>query len=104
MGQKRSDTIIIRKSGKQIKKAYDNDVVIKAMLQIKDLMMKSEKLRASAIANTEKDFAFSYFDGIDEALIEGLPQNQDFFTLLLGNDEIKKEVLGIFISEIYKSL
>ena len=69
-----------------------------------DLMMKSEKLRESAKANTESDFAFSYFDGIDDALIEGLSQNQDFFSLLLSNDEMKKEVLGIFVSEIYKSL
>ena len=85
-------------------KTYDNDVVIKAMLQIKDLMMKSEKLRESAKSNTESDFAFSYFDGIDDALIKGLSQNQDFFSLLLSNDEMKKEVLGIFVSEIYKSL
>ena len=85
-------------------KTYDNDVVIKAMLQIKDLMMKSEKLRESAKANMESDFSFSYFDGIDDALIEGLSQNQDFFSLLLSNDEMKKEVLGIFIGEIYRSL
>lgn len=85
-------------------KSYDNDVVIKAMLQIKDLMMKSDKLRESAKANTESDFAFSYFDGIDDALIEGLSQNQDFFSLLLNNEEMKKEVLGIFLGEIYKSL
>jgi len=37
-------------------------------------------------------------------LIEGLNQNQDFFSLLLGNDEIKKEVLGIFAEEIYMGL
>ena len=41
---------------------------------------------------------------IDDALIEGLSQNQNFFSLLLSNDEMKKEVLGIFVSEIYKSL
>ena len=85
-------------------KSYDNDVVIKAMLKIKDLMMKSDKLRESAKANTESDFAFSYFDGIDDALIEGLSQNQDFFSLLLNNEEMKKEVLGIFLGEIYRSL
>lgn len=44
------------------------------------------------------------FDNIDDALIEGLDQNQDFFSLLLGNDEIKREVLGIFTEEIYNSL
>lgn len=85
-------------------KTYDNDVAIKAMLQIRDILMKSEKLKISARNNTVKDFEFSYFDGIDDALIEGLSQNQDFFSLLLSNDEIKKQVLGIFTEEIYKSL
>ena len=74
------------------------------MLQIKDLLMKSDDLKASARNNTEKDFEFAYFDNIDDALIEGLSQNQDFFTLLLQNEEIKREVLGIFTDEIYKSL
>ena len=85
-------------------KSYDNDVAVKAMLQIKDIMMKSEKLKASAKSNTEKEFEIAYFDNIDDALIEGLEQNQDFFSLLLGNDEIKKKVLGIFSEEIYNSL
>ena len=66
--------------------------------------MKSERLRTSAKNNTVQDFEFSYFDDIDDALIEGLEQNQDFFSLLLGNDEIKRQVLGIFTEEIYKSL
>lgn len=41
---------------------------------------------------------------IDEALLNGLSQNQDFFSLLLNDDELKREVLGIFADEIYKSL
>lgn len=61
-------------------------------------------MRASAKNNTEKDFEFAYFDDIDNALIEGLEQNQDFFSLLLSNDDLKREVLGIFTDEIYKSL
>ncbi len=85
-------------------KAYDNDVAVKAMLQIRDILMKSEALRTSAKNNTVKDFEFAYFDGIDDALIEGLSQNQDFFTLLLQNEELKREVLGIFTDEIYESL
>ena len=56
------------------------------------------------IKNDGRPFEFSYFDDIDDALIEGLEQNQDFFSLLLSNDEIKKQVLGIFTEEIYKSL
>ena len=79
-------------------------MAIKAMLQIKDIMMKSEKLRTSAKNNTERDFIFTYFDIVDEALEIGLEQNYDFFSLLLNNDEMKRKVLGIFSKEIYDIL
>ena len=95
---------IIAEINSRTGKAYDNDVAVKAMLQIRDILLKSDKLKTSAKNNTVKDFEFSYFDDIDDALIEGLEQNQDFFSLLLGNDEIKRQVLGIFTEEIYKSL
>ncbi len=95
---------IIAEINSRTGKEYDNDVAVKAMLQIRDILLKSEKLKTSAKNNTEKDFEFSYFDDIDNALIEGLEQNQDFFSLLLSNAEIKREVLGIFAEEIYKSL
>jgi len=85
-------------------KQYDNDVAVKAMLQIKDILLKSDKLKMSAKNNSEKDFEFTFYDDIDDALIEGLEQNQDFFTLLLNNEEIKRSVLGIFAGEIYTSL
>ena len=95
---------IIAEINSRTGKSYDNDVAVKAMLQIRDILLKSDKLKTSAKNNTVKDFEFSYFDDIDDALIEGLEQNQDFFSLLLSNDEIKKQVLGIFTEEIYKSL
>ena len=95
---------IIAEINSRTGKAYDNDVAVKAMLQIRDILMKSDRLKTSAKNNTVQDFEFSYFDDIDDALIEGLEQNQDFFSLLLGNDEIKRQVLGIFTEEIYKSL
>lgn len=95
---------IIAEINSRTGKSYDNDVAVKAMLQIRDLLLKSEKLKTSAKNNTVKDFEFSYFDDIDDALIEGLSQNQDFFSLLLSSNEIKRQVLGIFTDEIYKSL
>ena len=72
--------------------------------QANPILMKSDKLKTSARNNTQQDFEFSYFDDIDDALIEGLSQNQDFFSLLLNDEEIKREVLGIFTEEIYTSL
>ena len=74
------------------------------MLQIKDLLLHSEKLKTSAKNNTEQDFEFSFYDNTDDALIEGLSQNQDFFSLLLSNDDIKHRVLGVFLHEVYKEL
>lgn len=83
---------------------FDKDVAAKAMLQIKEILLKSEKLQQSASVNTEDEFRFSYFDDIDDALVQGLEQNQDFFSMLLNNPEIKKQVLGIFVTEVYKTL
>ena len=97
-------SIIIAEINSITGKTYDNDVAVKAMLQIRDIMLKSDKLKTSAKSNSLKDFEFAYFDDIDDALIEGLEQNQDFFTMLLNNDEMKKRVLGIFSEEIYNSL
>lgn len=85
-------------------KDYDKDVVVKAMLQIKDLLLKSEKLKVSAQNNTPQDFNYAFYDNIDEALMDGLEQNQDFFSLLLNNKEMKERVLGIFSDEVYHTL
>ncbi len=83
---------------------FDQDVAAKAMLQIKEIMLKSEKLQQSALVNSEDEFKFTYFQDIDDALIQGLSQNEDFFTMLLNNPELKKQVLGIFVGEVYKTL
>lgn len=83
---------------------FDKDVAAQSMLQIKEILLKSQKLQQSALVNSEDEFKFSYFDDIDDALVQGLEQNQDFFSMLLANPEIKKQVLGIFVTEVYKTL
>lgn len=95
---------IIKEINLRSGKKLDTDVATKSALQIKDILLKSERLRASAKTNSESDFRFSYDSETDEALLSGLEQNQDFFTLLLNDDELKKRVLGIFAPEIYKTL
>lgn len=95
---------IIKEINSRTGKSYDNDVAVKAMLQIRDILAKNEDLKRSARNNSEQDFAFAYNDKIDDALIDGLQQNKDFFSLLLDNSDIKKEVLGIFLPEIYRTL
>ena len=83
---------------------FDKDVAAQSMLQIKEILLKSQKLQQSALVNSEDEFKFSYFDDIDDALVQGLEQNQDFFSMLLSNPEIKKQVMGVFVTEVYKRL
>lgn len=95
---------IIAELNRRLGKNFDSDVVVKSMLQVKDLLLKSPQLSTSAKNNTEKDFEFAFFDQVDEALMSGWTQNKEFFSLLLNNEDIQKDVLGIFIPEVYRQL
>ncbi|WP_297687674.1 hypothetical protein [uncultured Anaerococcus sp.] len=82
----------------------DVDEASRAVIQIRDLMMKSDDLRKSARNNSEDDFRFSFYSNVEDALIAGFDQNRDFYSLLLDNKDIQKEVLGLFIPGLYKNL
>lgn len=83
---------------------FENDDALKVMLDIRDLMKKNESLRASAMNNELNGFKYPYYDSATQALIEAFSQHQEFCTQLLNNDEEFKEILGIFMPEIYNSL
>ena len=83
---------------------FDKDVTIKAILQINDILLNSEDLKIAAKNNTERDFQFKFFEELDDALIDGMATNNEFFTLLLNNEDMKKQVLGVFAKEIYRKL
>lgn len=106
LGQEKEERLseIIQEINSRLGKDYDDDVTVKSMLQIKDLLLKSDKLKVSAQNNTEKDFQLAYDDSVDDALLDGLSQNQDFYSLLLNNKDIKDKVMGIFVDEVYHEL
>ena len=85
-------------------KNFDVDVATKSALQMRDILLKNGHLRDSARNNSLKDFRFAYFDAVQDALIAGYEQNQDFFALLLDNDEKKRELMQVFLEDIYKKL
>ena len=85
-------------------KNFDVDVASKSALQMRDLLLTNGHLRDSARNNSLKDFKFAYFDAVQEALLEGYEQNQDFFALLLDNDEKKRELMQVFLEDVYKNL
>ena len=95
---------IIKEVNSKTGKQFDSDVALKAALQIKDILKKNPDVIASAKTNSLADFGFTFESAIDDALVDGLQQNQEFFSLLLNNGEIKKDVLGIFLKAIYEDL
>ena len=95
---------IIEEINARTGKSFDVAVAKRIAIQIRDSMKNNEELRNSALNNSAKDFEFSYFDHVDDALIEAREQDKDFSSLLLKNDEMKKQILGFFTEEIYNNL
>jgi len=85
-------------------KEFDFDVVTKSALQVRDILLKDSKLKDSAKSNSINDFRFAYFDAVEEALVEGYEQNQDFFSILLNDGEKNKQLMGVFLEDIYNNL
>ena len=85
-------------------KNFDPDVASKSALQMRDLLLKNGHLRDSARNNSLRDFKFAYFDAVQDALLDGYEQNQDFFALLLDNEERKREIMQVFLEDVYKRL
>ena len=71
---------------------------------MRDTLLKNGHLRDSAHNNSLKDFKFAYFDAVQDALLKGYAQNKDFFALLLNNDEKKRELMQVFLEDIYRNL
>lgn len=95
---------IIKEINEQLDLDIDPQVGISGAVSIRELMKKNEKLQQSARVNSREDFAFSFEDEIDQALTEGYMQNQDFFGVLLNNEQFKKRIAQMFIDDVYNSL
>lgn len=84
--------------------SFNNDDAVRAMLDLRDTMKKDEDLRKSANSNSLKDFEYPFYDKAVDALLEGYNQRKELCNELLKDNQALREVLGIFLPEIYKSL
>lgn len=82
----------------------DTAVRTKAAMQIRDILLKDSRLKASAKNNPYSDFKFTYKDSVSDALVAGYDENVDFYTLLLGNEELRDKITDVFMEEVYKTL
>ncbi len=79
----------------------DVDIASKSALGVKEVLEKDAELKVSARHNSRDDFETAYYDHLNDALTKGDADSKKFFYMLLNNEDIKKEVMGIFIDEIY---
>jgi type I restriction enzyme R subunit len=82
----------------------DTNVRTKAAMQIRDILLRDQRLKASAKNNPFQDFKFTYKDSVADALVAGYDENIDFYTLLLSNEELRERITNIFIEDVYKTL
>lgn len=93
---------IIEDINSRMGKHFNSDVALKAVLQVRDVMLDSDKLKQSAQNNDFNNFQLSYYDQLEDALIDGAEQNQEFLQFLLSNEDLQHKVLGVFAQEVYK--
>lgn len=94
---------IIEEINEQLDLDIDDQIAVSGAVSIRELMKKNPKLKQSALVNSREDFEFSFEDEIDKALTDGYTQNQDFFGVLLSNEDFKKRIAKIFIDDVYQS-
>lgn len=82
----------------------DTGVRTKAAMQIRDILLKDARLRASAKNNPFSDFKFTFKDSVSDALVAGYDENVEFYTLLLGNEELREKITEVFMKEVYEIL
>ena len=106
--QKKRLSEIIDEVNARYDKDYEPDFTTKAALQIRDLLLKNDELKArlekSARINSMDEFRFTYDDCVQDALVEGFEQNKDFYTMLLDNDEVRRKFSDVFMAEVYRIL
>lgn len=95
---------IIEEINEKYNKNFDQDVGVNATVQIRDLLLKNDKLKNSAKANKLSDFKFTYEEELNNELVKGYSQNKEFFEFLLNHPEEKDRIMGIYISDIYNRL
>lgn len=106
--QKKKLSQIIDEVNALYDKKYGSDFATKSAMQIRDILLNDKNLKdrltKSAKSNTIDNFKFTYNDCIEDALVQGFAQNEDFYTLLLNNEEVRTKICDVFMKEIYKIL
>ena len=95
---------IINDINKRYNKNFDKDFSIKAILQIRDMMLNSKDLKQAAKANSQQNFDLKLQDSLKKLLVEGLEKNKDLYKTILTDKIIEQSLLRMLSDEVYKKL
>lgn len=95
---------IIDDINKKYSKHFDKDFSIKAILQIKDIMLQSEDLKQAAKVNSQQNFNFKLQDILQELLFAGLKTNKELYKAILKDESTKQALLKMLSDDVYKKL
>ncbi|NMA73456.1 MAG: type I restriction endonuclease subunit R [Bacteroidales bacterium] len=99
--QRKKLSQIIEEINSLYDKDFDTNSTTRAAMQIKDALLRNERLQASARSNDLKHFKYVFEDSVEDALVESFDQNVDFFTTLLNDKDLRRKITEVFLEEIY---
>lgn len=85
-------------------KSFDPMIAAGSLVALKETLGNDEKLRRSAKVNTKRDFVNTLDDQTESALVENYDKNTDWYSFLLDQKEIRKDLIHILVDDLFDSL
>lgn len=85
-------------------KNFDPTIAAGSLVALRETLAKDDKLRQSAKVNTKRDFVNTLDDQTESALVANYESNTDWYAFLLGQQEIRKDLIHILVDDLFSDL
>lgn len=83
---------------------FDPMIAAGSLVALKETLSHDEKLKRSAKVNTKRDFVNTLDDQTESALVENYDKNTDWYSFLLDQKEIRKDLIHILVNDLFSIL
>ena len=95
---------IIEDLNKKYDKNFENDMSVKALLLIKEKLLKDNHLKKVAKANSQQNFNLRLEEDFSKLLVSVLDSNKDLYMTILKDKEGQKLLIKILSDMVYNKL
>lgn len=85
-------------------RSFDPMIAAGSLVALKETLGRDEKLQRSAKVNAKRDFVNTLDDRTESALVENYDKNTDWYSFLLDQKEIRKDLIHILVDDLFDSL